>query len=110
MLLITISKITKWGKQGNTAKLTQALFHENDEIRKAAALTLGLLGDPNSINSLTQAIEKEENNFVRKDIESALTILRSKELNDNNLDEVSQVVVIRKIRPIELKLDYKVIS
>lgn len=78
MLLITISRINKWGQQGNISKLLSALNHEDEEIRKAAALTLGKIGDHKIIEHLTYAIELEQNVFVKNDMETSLMMIKEK--------------------------------
>ncbi|MBN2746073.1 MAG: HEAT repeat domain-containing protein [Bacteroidales bacterium] len=77
MLLITISKINKWGQQGKVTKLLEALSNENEEIRKAAALTLGRIGHSGLVDNMKIALLKETDIFVRFDIESAIKLLES---------------------------------
>lgn len=78
MFLITISKINKWGQQGNMSKLIDALNNEDEEIRKASALTLGRLGDRSILEYLDKALKVETNSFVRMDIESSIKLIKSK--------------------------------
>jgi HEAT repeat protein len=77
MLLITISKINKWGQQGKVTKLLEALNNEDEEIRKAAALTLGRIGHSGLVDNMKTALYKESDIFVRFDIESAIKLLES---------------------------------
>ena len=78
MLLITISKIDKWGKEKNFAKLVDALNNDDDEVRKAAALCLGRVGDSSVLDSLEYALNNDTNIFVKKDIESAIRLIKAK--------------------------------
>lgn len=78
MFLITISKIDRWGREKNLTKLVEALNHDDDEVRKAAALCLGRIGDSSILDTLEYAFNNDSNMFVKKDIESAITLIKAK--------------------------------
>ena len=78
MLLITISKIDRWGKEKNFARLVESLQHDDDEVRKAAALCLGRIGDSSILDSLEYAFNNDPNIFVKKDIKSAISLIKAK--------------------------------
>ena len=66
MFLITISKIDRWGREKNFPKLVEALNHDDDEVRKAAALCLGRIGDNSLLETLEYALSNDTNIFVYK--------------------------------------------
>jgi len=78
MFLITISKIDRWGREKNFPKLVEALNHDDDEVRKAAALCLGRIGDNSLLETLEYAFSNDTNIFVKKDIESAILLIKAK--------------------------------
>jgi len=78
MFLITISKIDRWGREKNLTKLVEALSNDDDEVRKAAALCLGRIGDSSILETLEYAYKNDSNMFVKKDIESAITLIKGK--------------------------------
>jgi len=78
MLLITISKVDRWGREKNFAKLVEALNYDDDEVRKAAALCLGRIGDTSLLETLEYALNNDSNMFVKKDIESAISLIKAK--------------------------------
>ena len=78
MYIITIAKIDRWGRENRIDKLVEALHHESDEIRKAAALCLGKVGNSKILDSLETALESDPDYFVRKDIEKAIASIRSR--------------------------------
>jgi len=95
MLLITISKIDRWGRERNINKLLDSLKYDDDEIRKAAALCLGRVGDASILEILEYAYKTENNIFVKKDISSAIRQIKDKKFipgtpifEDNNVGEL----------------------
>ncbi|OIP00949.1 MAG: hypothetical protein AUJ98_06080 [Bacteroidetes bacterium CG2_30_33_31] len=78
MRLITISKIDRWSKSNNLEKLVESLKDERDEIRKAAALSLGHIGDSSVLDVLIYALDNDPNAFVKKDIEKAINSIKTK--------------------------------
>ena len=78
MFLITISKVDRWGREKNFAKLVEALNYEDEEVRKAAALCLGKIGDASLLETLEYAFNTDPNVFVKKDIESAISLIKAK--------------------------------
>lgn len=55
-----------------TDQLTDALEHKKHFIRNGAAEALGMIGGERAIESLINALKKEENKQVRDQIERAL--------------------------------------
>ena len=53
-------------------QLTEALEHKNHLIRSGAAEALGMIGSERAIESLINALKKEENKQVRDQIERSL--------------------------------------
>ena len=79
MLLMTITKINKWANDGNISKLFFVLERgEDEELRKAAALSIGKLCDSSHSKVLSQLISQEKSPFVKKDMLSALEQIKDR--------------------------------
>jgi HEAT repeat protein len=78
MFLMSITKINRWAQKGNINKLLDALHNENEEIRKAAALTIGQVGDSSHVEYLVSALKQESNFFVQQDLKSSISIVQNR--------------------------------
>lgn len=94
-MITNIHRVNQWRKKGNISRLVNALNCSDSEVRKAAALSLGELGDPNAIQHLELAMDKDLDFFVKKDMERAIVSIRSKTIgtytlhNDVNISMVN---------------------
>lgn len=89
ILTITISKVKKWSAERNVIKLMGALQCNNEEIRKAAVLSLGQIGDRSAIDSLNSLLEREQDMFVKREVEKSIIAIQ-----ENGFDPVEEVSVI----------------
>lgn len=68
--------LNKFGK--NAIKpLTEALKHQDFEVRESAAEALGEIGDPDALDSLENAL-KDENPYVRNRVETAIRRIKAR--------------------------------
>jgi hypothetical protein len=84
MNLITISRLKKWEKEGNTSKLISCLQVEDTEIRKAICLILGDTKATDALLALRYIEENDEDAFVR------LTARKSIEFMISNAYHIQQ--------------------
>ena len=89
ILTITISKVKKWSAEQNVSKLKSALLCNNDEVRKAAVLSLGQIGDKSCLPDLNNLLHNEEDMFVKREVEKAILSLQ-----ENGFDPIEEMPVI----------------
>lgn len=76
----TIEKIKKLNKEKKVEKLAHFLSHRNDEVRKAALLSLVDIGYKSAIYDIQEMLKNEDNEFVQKIARNAID-----ELNTNGI-------------------------
>ena len=99
MLIVTISKIDRWGREKNIDKLIEALEHSDEEIRKAAALCLGKVADKSVLDDLWSAYKKDNNVFVKQDIKKAIDLIKSKKFIPTGTPIFSDTVGVKELKP-----------
>ncbi len=92
-MITNIHRINQWRKTGNVNRLISALTCQDSEIRKAAALSLGEVGDPNTIQHLQNAFDRDSDFFVKKDIERAIDSIRGKSIGTYTFNDINVPVV-----------------
>jgi hypothetical protein len=69
---VTINKIKKWSKDKNLEKLVNSLENKDAEIRKAAVLSIGALGDKAAIDYIRYIYDHEPDYFVKQDVQRSI--------------------------------------
>jgi len=99
MLIVTISKIDRWGREKNIDKLIEALEHSDEEIRKAAALCLGKVADRSVLDVLESAYERDANVFVKQDIKKAINLIKSKKFIPVGTPIFANTAGVKELKP-----------
>ena len=72
MRYFTINRVEKWCTKKDMPKLIDALNCEDAEIRKAAILCLGSVGDAVALDYLDYIVKNDPDKFVRIDAQRAI--------------------------------------
>ncbi len=62
---LTISRLQKWERQQNVAKLIEALQTQDDDLRQSICLILGKLRSADALLALRYIAKKDKNEFVK---------------------------------------------
>lgn len=84
-MLLSISRITKWERQKNVAKLIEALQTEDDDLRQSICLILGKIHSADALLALRYIAKEDQNEFVK------LTAIRSIENMIDKVDFTTQI-------------------
>jgi HEAT repeat protein len=84
-MIVTISRISKWGQTRNITKLIDALQTDDAELRKAVCLCLGEIKTADALLALRYIEKTDSDPFVR------LTAFKTIEYMLNTADEIDYV-------------------
>lgn len=87
----TIEKIKKLNKEKKVEKLAHFLSHRNDEVRKAALLSLVDIGYKSAIYDIQEMLKSEEDEFVQKIAKNAIEQLNSNGIVDKRYRRTIEV-------------------
>ena len=71
-MLVSITRIKKWGKEGNVEKLLEALQSEDSELRKAICLSLGETKSADALLALRFIERNDPDVFVQMTANKAI--------------------------------------
>jgi HEAT repeats len=80
--LVTLKALGEIGSEDATQAVADRLTSENDEVRSAAARSLGLIGDTRAISPLSDVLENDDSDTVRASAAWALNQIGTREALD----------------------------
>ncbi len=94
--LAALRAIAKLGLASQMDRVVQAMRSSDSETRRAAALTLGGLGDDRRLESLTRALAKEKDNRVRRSLYRAVELMETPRAVDPMLAQLKKLYKQRR--------------